>query len=457
MAKEIQSLVELNNTIGNWDVPGDSNEVQGILQMNDNRIQMLTAESFEKCGIWFDGNQSYQLIDGFTATGKEITLYGNMIPAMTLNMPGMQQLVYSPTYIFIGKQYEVVDFKLKKISALFDGLAKWIEQQSFYFTRNDSLSEATIRYRKPIYEKVRCKNKTIYFETDCQFNVDNFSSGEGKQRTWLVIEFDEAIEWSEAYSELFDYSEFLTLCFGTKCSPKNIKASDEEGTSIQIFENTVVDNDFKLKSSFLIPYTDIKGDYASVLSNWYAKQEEISPVISYFVDAHSKERVVKVIPGFLRMVQALESFSRRLRQGTLVPEAEHKARVERIVSRIDDVEDNKWLADVLSTPVINEPSCQQRIKRLFDEIPDSLFLSRKKLKSLSFKIVSTRNYYTHFNESLKDKILDTQGMFYSITFMKYVLRILLVKELGINMDKVAEHMKTDSEFITAIGALELRK
>ena len=48
-------------------------------------------------------------------------------------------------------------------------------------------------------------------------------------------------------------------------------------------------------------------------------------------------------------------------------------------------------------------------------------------------------------------------MFYSITFMKYVLRVLLVKELGINMDKVAEHMKSDSEFITAVGELKLRK
>lgn len=455
MAKEIQGLSELNNVIGYWDVPGGKKEVQGIFQYYDDKIHIKTAEDFSESGFW-QKETAYNLLNGFTATGKDITFYGCMEPSMSLNFPGMQQLVFTPTYVFVGKQYGSDDFKLKKISAMFNGLDKWIGQTCFVQERNQEMTEVRIIYTKPEYEKIRCGNKTVFFETDANFHIEYFTSGTANQRTWVSMEFDEPIEWDEAYSELFDYAEFLTLCFGTKCHPERILGVDEDGTSIQIFENTFPDLSQKLKTRFLVPYADIKDQYASVLNNWFDKQGEISPIINYFVEAHTVEKKIKVIPGFLRMVQALESFSRKLRQCTLLPEDEHRARIDRIVSQIGEGEDKEWLSDILSTPVINEPSCQQRMTKLFAEMPKEFGFKSKKLKSLSFKVVTTRNYYTHFNDSLKDKIMDTHGLFYSTTFMKYVLRILLVKELGIDISKVVENIKTDSEFVTAVRELELR-
>ena len=457
MSKEIQNIFELNNMIGFWDIPEDSIQVQGILKIQDSKLHMHTTEAFEKGKYFYDGNSSYSIINGITSVGLDITFWGNMIPSMSLNFPGTQQLIYTPSYIFVGKQLKTEKFKVKKISAMFEGLPTWIGQQNFVIKKNDTFTEVNINYTKPIFDKISCVDKTIYFETDCKSRVDFFSEAMITQRTWASIEFEKTVLWKDAYAKLFEYSDFLTLCFGTKCIPQRITLLDEENTCIQIFENNMNQNEIKLKPRFLIPYKYLKNQYEQVLNIWFKKQEQISPVISYFVDAHMEERVVNVIPLFLKMVQALESFSRKLRQSTLKPKEEHEARITRIISKIDYSDDNKWLSEVLASPILNEPSCQQRIKRLFDEMPDELMLGKRKLKKLSYKIVSTRNYYTHFNESLKSEILDSHNMFYSIIFMRYALWLLLVNELDIDVSKVVDSIKQDTEFITAVDMLELRK
>lgn len=455
MARDIQGLSELNNVIGYWSIPEGTEKIQGILLYADDRIHVKTTDDFSESGLCHP-DTSYNLLNGFIATGKNMTFYGRMNPQMSLNFPGMQQLVFTPTYVFIGKQYKVGDFKLHRISAMFDGLDKWIGQTSFYQKMSADMTEISLTYRKPSYEKIRCGDKTIFFDTDASFQINAVASGSANQRTWISIVFEEALAWDKAYSVLFDYAEFLTLCFGTKCIPKRITAEDEDKTEIQIFENTVPDPSQKLKTQFLIPYSDIENHYESVLNAWFEKQSEISPIINYFVDAHTAEKKIRVIPGFLRLVQALESFSRKLRRCTLLPPDVHAERIERILCQLDDGDDKVWLKGVLETPVINEPSCQQRIKRLFSEMPKEFGFKKKKLESLSYKIVTTRNYYTHFNDSLKDKILDTHDLFYSTIFMKYVLRILLVAELGIDVAKVTEKIKSDSEFVIAVNELKLR-
>lgn len=453
MGKTISALNELDGIFGRWSIPNEEKEIQGILKYDDNTVNMITSESFNN--DFFD-DEEHPIINGFLADGNEITLWGAIRSNYSVSFPGLPRFVFSPTYIFLGKQYEKEDIKLKQISAIFDGFSRWIGEKCFFTNDWDgNKKELTMSYRTPVFDRVKCGNKEIGIRCEARAHSDSFSSYSLDQKMWVTISYDSEVVWTEAYSDLYDYAEFLTLCMGTKCVPGLIRAKDVDGVDIAIFENTKQEIT-KLKKRFLVEYADIKDNYGEILNNWYLKQEEISPVISYFVDAHSAERIVKSIPRFLRMAQALESFSRKLRQSTLVSPEEHQKKIENVISQIASEEDKKWLEDILSTPVINEPSCQQRITSLLNEIPyEALNIKKKKLRSLSYKIVVTRNYYTHFNDSLKDKILDSRELLYASTFMKYVLRMLLGKELGIDMDKMVNRMRTDSEFGTAVNELNL--
>ena len=139
MAKDIQELSELNNVIGYWNDPDGKKAVQGILQYFDDTIHVKTAEDFSDTGF-SDSETSYDLLDGFIATGKNVTFYGKMVPNMSLNFPGLQQLVFTPTYVFVGKQYKETDFKICSISAMFNGLDKWIGESCFMHMRNEDLT-----------------------------------------------------------------------------------------------------------------------------------------------------------------------------------------------------------------------------------------------------------------------------------------------------------------------------
>lgn len=453
MGKTITKLSELDGIFGRWSDPKENKDIQGVLKSNDSTIDMITSESFNH--DFFDDDE-HPIINGFLANGNEITLWGCIRSNYTVSFPGLPRFVFSPTYIFLGKQYETEEIKLKQISATFDGFPRWVGEKCFFQQNSDENTKGiTVSYSAPRFDKVTCGNKEIFVSCEAKAHSDSFSSYDIDQKMWVTISYDSEVMWTEAFSDLYDYAEFLTFCMGSKCIPSLIRAKDVDGDNIAIFENTEPERT-KLKKHFLVEYADIKDNYSEILNNWYIKQEEISPVISYFVDAHSVERIVKSIPRFLRMAQALESFSRKLRKSTLVSPEEHQNRIEKIISQIEAEDDKKWLEEILSTPVINEPSCQQRITSLLYEIPyEALNIKKRKLRSLSYKIVVTRNYYTHFNDSLKDNILDSHELLYASTFMKYVLRMLLGKELGLNMDKMVSRMRIDSEFGTAVNELKL--
>lgn len=447
-------LRELDGMFGTWRFPNNEKKIQGFLKYEDNTLSITTSDSLTENYI---GVGNHAIIDGFLEDGNQITLYGCMQLNSAIAFPGFLRLAISPTYVLVGKRYKNENLKVKQISATFDGLSRWIGEGVYSVTKNwdGNKKEIVMHYFMPIFYKVKCGSKEIDISCEAETHTDIFSSYSLDPKMRVTISYDEKVEWTEAYSDLYDYAEFLTLCMGSKCIPKHIKVKDVEDTDITIFENTEQEKT-KLKKSFLVDYIDIADNYEEILNNWYMKQEEISPVINFFVDAHSYERIDNSIPRFLKMVQALESFSRKLRKGTLVSPEEHQNRIENIISQIVSEEDKKWLKDKLSDPIINEPSLQQRITSLFYEIPyEDLNIKKKELESLSNKIVNTRNYYTRFDESLKTGILDSRELVYASTFMKYVLRMLLGIELGLNMDKMVSRISADSEFGTAVNELDL--
>lgn len=100
-------------------------------------------------------------------------------------------------------------------------------------------------------------------------------------------------------------------------------------------------------------------------------------------------------------------------------------------------EDQKWIRSILKRNGANEPSNISRFTDLFSKVSDVLGISSKSsIKSLAFHIVATRNYYTHFNEDIIKDIFDDEKLYYTVILMKETLRIVLLRELGIQEDTI---------------------
>jgi hypothetical protein len=63
---------------------------------------------------------------------------------------------------------------------------------------------------------------------------------------------------------------------------------------------------------------------------------------------------------------------------------------------------------------VNEPSLNQRLKSIVDELSDAFGMPLPALNKMYLrKLVDTRNYYTHLSEELRSRILDGEGMYWA--------------------------------------------
>lgn len=447
-------LKDLDGLMGIWSLPEMSNPpINGLLKYDDGSVVLTTTEQFN--GIKDLEIDKYPIINGFTVNGKKITFIDCGKPSQKINMPGLFEFTYNPSVIIIGEQYKNAEIKVKSVDAHFFGFEKWVDDRPFQAFQLPDTKEIVTQYKMPAPYVCNINGMKISTNNDCKYHLDFNESLDVKQTTRVSIEFDEVQHWENAVRELFNYGAFLTLCMGTRSVLDNISAKNESGDKIEIIYNHTFERMPKLKAEFLIDFKDIKDDYEKHLKYWYSKKDEMSPIIDYFVEAHNIDRTINLPTSFLKMVQALESYSRKTRKETLIPPEEHLKKIEKILSVHDDANEKRWLSDVLSTPILNEPSCTSRISALMAETSEVLSVSKKKLRSLGYKIVVTRNYYTHFNDDLKDKILSDHDIYYVITLLKYVLRIHLFFELNINAEYIKERLGSDSELLLAKGELDL--
>ncbi|MDD3041133.1 HEPN domain-containing protein [Bacteroides sp.] len=451
----MMELSSLDGLMGIWSLPDlPESKINGILSYIDGSIILKTTEQFN--GIEDLEIIKYPVIIGFTSNGKKVTFIKCSKPSQKINMPGLIEFVFKPLVIIVGEQYKKEeDIFFSSVNAHYFGLEKWIDDRPFQIIRIPETNEIITNYKmSPCY---RCNLDGFVVSTDneCNYHVELSGSFELKQKTTITIEFNEVRYWQSAVDELYNYGAFLTLCMGTYCEIDSINAENNAGVQIEILHNYTPNKRQKLKAEFLVDFKDIRDNYEQHLRRWYEIKNEMTPIIAYFIEVHNISGAINVVTGFLKMAQALESYSRKTRNETIrLPEV-HAQRINNIIADIEDEDNRAWLEVVLKTPILNEPSLTSRITALLTETSSILGISKSKLKSLAYKIVVSRNYYTHFNKDIKEKILSDHDLYYSTTLLKYVLRIHLFRELKIADGYIKEKLLSDTELNYALVNLRL--
>ena len=456
------TLKTLDSVIGLWWLPeNENNKIHGVLELKESRLRLRTTQMFE--GLQTIERETIPIVQGFIATGLKITLLDCKKPKQIINMPGMIEMMFEFSTIIVGENYSSDRIQVKSLRCRFNGLEKWLCDMPVdaykYKCKDDQEYELYARAREP--EKYSCSidDFTAVVENKIILNVDEHIEAGFKRIASVNFCFSDNVNVFDAIKQACKYRDFLTLCMGNYNHILSMQAVDEDGDNIAVLYNVEIKALELLTNpayNCLISFPDIKDDYQACVQTWYQKYEEIRPIIAYFVEACQKKHNIDLPMEFLKMVQALESYSRRMRRTTLVPPEVHRERINRIVNHFDEKDDDrKWIADVLKTPILNEPSCSKRITALFKETAEELGISKSKAASLAYKIVATRNYYTHFNESLLPGILSEHDIFYSIALMKNVLKVVLCRELSVELPDLRKKLSNNSELSFALGELGL--
>ena len=417
---------------GYWYLPNDEkNQLFGTLQIDGNNKLRL-----ELCGVWgslkkLHNYENIMVINGFTKSGKKITLFECSVESLTLSNPGIPSVNYNPVYMIIGEHFKCInDIKINSVSSRYTDLSKWIRIAPFKREIQDTEKEFVLKYKLPEPRVYKLKDYTM--KVNFKANMDGNFLKECTIYQKISIIFEDLREKSieSTLNLVYDFSKFLTLCIGQKVNPYDVEAVTENGNQILITWNGMRLNEDSEKTlnNILIPYQFIQDKFQECLENWYDKSEKLSPIIDYVVEAY--ENVFYIPMSFLKIIQAFEAFSRRMRNNCKIDLVAHENRINYIFDRIDNDDYKEWLN--LRLKHSNEPSLNNRIQQLFGELDFIINMSGKEKKRISNKITLTRNYYTHFDESNKENKMGREEIYLVTKYILLGLRVLIMMELGLD-------------------------
>ena len=424
------------NYIGYWYLPKNrEDKVFGELIIDDkNNINLDLCGNFGDITSLSNLNEE-DIINGFTKCGKEITLSTCSSGGFKLNMPGIPSIQYKPTYIIMGKAYDSLNSCLvRTIEAEFTLLDKWVNINPFEFEINNNEKEYNVYYKLPNSRAYTCKNFKFSICFGGKVNSDRLKSVEIKQRTYIKFEFEEEIKLTDSLDYIIDFSRFLTLCIGEESNISNIRVKDNTNNELEVFWNRMSNRDesnTKIEN-ILIPFNLINNNFGEILERWYQVNKELEPIISYIIEGYDK--VFHIPMTYLKIVQALEAFSRKMRNNNKEDESSYNKKIRYILNSIDNEEYREWLEGKLR--YANEPTLNSRIKELLKEVDFFLNLTSNERKSVASKISLTRNYFTHFDEANKDNAMTTEEIYYSTVVMQLALRVLIMLELGVDRNLI---------------------
>jgi hypothetical protein len=185
-------------------------------------------------------------------------------------------------------------------------------------------------------------------------------------------------------------------------------------------------------------FRQIRDRFGSIWSEWKKKRERYGPGIYLYLGTRRGTKLY-IEHRFANLVWGLEAFHRR--GGLSTADQSTKETIDRIIGRITDLEDKKWLQSKLWNA--HEPSLSTRLFDVLNRIP--INLEEKRLQDFSETCAKRRNDISHFGGlrsggSYSDFIRELNNLSEALSTLSHAL---LLFELGIE-PAVIKHWVYDS-------------
>lgn len=206
--------------------------------------------------------------------------------------------------------------------------------------------------------------------------------------------------------------------------------------TIQVFFQALsfTETPAKIKKHQMLFYlADLQRRSQEAIDAWLQAHRRLMPAMNLYFSA--KAGVHEYLDSrFLALAQALETYHRRSSEETVFPPGEY-ALLQWAVVDATSPDYQKFVKGRLGHG--NEPSLSKRLEAMFGEFGD-LFGSRKARESLVYTIVSTRNYFTHYDPKLENQVPDGAKLWRLCLMMEALLQLLCLKELRFTPEVIRE-------------------
>jgi hypothetical protein len=452
---------------GVWWLPNQQdNKISGILSFKSEENILLELIGTLHNSELYDNNEIFHpdIILGVTDGGKICTLYKNNEIHFRTSFPGIISSTFEIRYLFIGKHFNTIDsIGFSSIQANYTNLENWMWQIPFKIKH--SKRKETVSYSFPKKFEAKLPNPFGKIQSTFNFKMsgDHLRKFEWSHTTFLKM-IPKSVQGFEFYwRQLTEINNLLTLLIGERIYLKQVKAHGDDieirpgETREEIIDIFFAQDKPNLKENIhpldmIITYAKLLGDISLVLNKWFLNADKLRSVYNLFFGTFYNPTMY-IESQFLTLIQALESYHRIMMVGEyLTKEAwsPYKDIMTQCIPIGIDADHKISLKSRIRYG--NEYSLRKRMKELVSSLEENT--RQAILPSNNYYsgiIVDTRNYFTHYDEGMRDTCLKGEDLYYGNQRLKILIIILLLKTIGLDEKIIIKSLRDCRRFSHVLG------
>lgn len=432
-----------------WLPESEKNKIPGVLSINDGgEIELEIVGHFSELVDSFNENNDLKRIIGHVEKDGLVTLENCFYTNKNYSFGGISKSKILVNMVLSGAAWgkdEAVTFNTFSFSV--DCLDEWVGISGINVNNDWNNGTATVSYNPP--EKITISLKNGMRLSICfAYTLPGFPTlREAKitQQAYFRLESENLRDLGEFISIAFKITNLMCFAMDDTIAIKNVSAtstdiqrniSDDKTypVSIAIYYQS---NSFSAKvpeknwHQMIFNLGAIKSNAQQVFNNWLNAYEYLSPALDLYFS--TKLGAQKYLEGkFLALAQGLETYHRRTSSETLMDEAAYTSLVSIVIEGCPE-KHRDWLQGRLMHG--NEINLGKRIKRIIDPFKTHLGTDSERRKLLR-KIVDTRNYLTHYSESLHDAAATGRDLWVLCLKMEVIFNLHFLKVIGLTDEEV---------------------
>lgn len=409
-----------------------------------------------------DGSIYLELIGNFKPTSEDIDESRINGDVENLGLVTLDQCFYTSKPLFpdsiqksriisneaiIGFAYSS-DEKLEFNKATFeiDNLNRWVGITGLTRTRLETPHSYRIEFSLPKTIEHNLANG-MTLQIDFGYNIPSPTTNQASinQNTFFRLSSAVPRPLKDFRDCAFKLNNLLSLSMNQSATMRNFKLHHDE-LMTDYGNGLILPIDLKLiyrasnyreKPSeqhwreMLFTYRQICNDAEKYINNWLNLYDICEPALNLFFSTLNEPTKFSE-SKFLALAQSLETFHRRTTETTLMPPADYEEFSQSLLKSAPESA-HEWLSAKLKFG--NEITFKQRLLHLIDPFKSLLGNSKTK-KRIAHKIVTSRNYYTHYNPDLEgdaQKGVDLMNLTYT---MEALCKLIFMERLGFKVESI---------------------
>ena len=442
-------------TRGEFWLPGSPDErLPGNLNISESGEVTLEIEgdmkfAFDRCKS--DGMVGkLSRIVGSVESGGHITLE-NCPYYISIDSERGATSLCRPTLAFTGTSYgkdEKVDLTEFRFSV--EGLNEWLMLSSVHERTNVQRehSQTAFQRRGP---SIRLPSD----DTVAEFIVQvTYSRPQGTpimgaritKKAYISLRSDKPRGLKHFRDLAYKLCNFLSLALDQPVSMQSISVSNVHEYSnnesiqplpISLFGQFAPRNERKSvidERKVLLPFQSISNRLEQLMKSWVEVYEANEPAFDLYFLTRSSETLTLEVKLIL-LLQGIEALHRGEGQGEPPMPEEEFADIRSSLLQVCPKGKREWLEDVLRHANVGEIKYRTRIRDMIRPF-QCWFGNRKSRKSFANKVVDTRNYLTHYDKKIEDRVPGMRDLILLSYRLEALFQLHLLRLIGLSTEDI---------------------